>query len=304
MQSTHKVEVVPVLLEPHPNADTLSLVRVWGYTVCVKTEEWKDGDLGAYIVPDSIIQGYRVKVKRLRGVMSQGLLVPAPPGAHEGDDVAEILGVTRYEPPLPLSTGGEDEKPPRGIIPVYDVESWYRYRHLLVPGEEVVVTEKVHGANGRWLFDGEKMHVGSRTTWKREGMTIWWEAVRQNPWIEEVCRENQGVVFYGEVFGQVQDLKYGARKNELFVNTFDAWDLGRLLWLAVDELPEGLCMVPVLYRGPYDEAMVRGLADGPSMVYTAKHLREGCVVRPVVGRTHPECGRVLLKIVSDAYLER
>lgn len=30
-KSTHKAEVVPVKLEKHPSADTLSLVRVWGY---------------------------------------------------------------------------------------------------------------------------------------------------------------------------------------------------------------------------------------------------------------------------------
>lgn len=28
MLSTHKAEVVPVVLEPHPNADTLSVVKV------------------------------------------------------------------------------------------------------------------------------------------------------------------------------------------------------------------------------------------------------------------------------------
>ena len=40
MKSTHRVEVVPVLLTPHPNADSLSVVQVFGYSVCVKTADW------------------------------------------------------------------------------------------------------------------------------------------------------------------------------------------------------------------------------------------------------------------------
>ncbi|MGH9759840.1 MAG: hypothetical protein ACREAC_03250 [Blastocatellia bacterium] len=84
-KSTHKVEVVPVVLERHPNADTLSVVKVFGgYTVCVRTVDFKDGDLGAYIPPDSVVDSSRpefaflagherIKVKRLRGIVSMGL---------------------------------------------------------------------------------------------------------------------------------------------------------------------------------------------------------------------------------------
>ena len=311
MKSTHRTEVIRVRLEPHPNADSLSIVRPWGYTVCVRTADWKDGDLGAYVVPDSIVpnsptfaflgEHRRVKVRRLRGVLSQGLLVPAPEGAQEGDDVASILGVTRYEPPLPMSTGGEDERPPAGWRPVYDVESWHRYRHLLVEGETIIVTEKIHGCNARYTFQDGRMHCGSRTTWKRESDTnLWWRALRQSPWIEGWCREHEGVTLYGEVFGQVQDLKYGAGRNDLFFRAFDAWGKG---WMPQVELQTTTAqMVPTLFVGPYSEEKVRELATGQSTF--ADHIREGCVIRPVVQRDSEEIGRVVLKLVSDAYLER
>ena len=80
--STHKVEVTPIKLEPHPNADTLSIAHIFdGYICVVKTTDWQDGQLGAYIPPDSIVdssrpefaflQGHeRIRVKRLRGVVS------------------------------------------------------------------------------------------------------------------------------------------------------------------------------------------------------------------------------------------
>src|SRR3989338_1193541 len=102
--SIFKVEIVPVKLEPHPNADTLSIVKVFDYTVCVRTVDWQDKSIGAYIPPDSVVpndanfaflQGKtRIKVRRLRGVVSMGLLVPAPAGSQIGQDVAELLGVT------------------------------------------------------------------------------------------------------------------------------------------------------------------------------------------------------------------
>ncbi|MBA2655546.1 MAG: hypothetical protein H0U70_01000 [Tatlockia sp.] len=52
--SIFKVEVVPINLEPHPHADTLSILKVYGYTVCVRTADWKDKKIGAYIPPESI----------------------------------------------------------------------------------------------------------------------------------------------------------------------------------------------------------------------------------------------------------
>ena len=62
--------------------------------------------------------------------------------------------------------------------------------------------------------------------------------------------------------------------------------------------------MPLLFAGPYDESKVPLLAEGPSTVTGAKHVREGCVIRPVNERTDPEIGRVQLKIVSNGYLER
>jgi hypothetical protein len=166
-KSTHRVEVVPVVLEKHPDADTLSVVRVFGYTVCVRTADWEGRTVGAYIPPDSVVpdtpeyaflgENRRIKVRRLRGVVSMGLLVPAPEGAKIGDDVAERLGIGHYEPPLSFKTGGDVEEAPAGYRPVYDVDTWYRYKQLLRPGEEVRVTEKIHGASGRWVFQDGRM---------------------------------------------------------------------------------------------------------------------------------------------------
>lgn len=188
--SEHKVEVVEVKLEKHPNADSLSVVRVGDFTVCARTQDWHDGQLAAYIEPDYMVpserpefnflgasgskeienngvRGYRIKCKRLRGVMSMGLLVPAPEGAVVGDDVMGYFGIARYEPKIQSKyiSGGDCVSPPPGYHSKYDIESAYKYAGEFVDGEEVVVTEKVHGclkANMRVaMADGSHRRISS-----------------------------------------------------------------------------------------------------------------------------------------------
>lgn len=317
MNSTHKVEVVPVTLKPHPNADKLAIVEVYGYTVCVDKSQWSDGQLGAYIPPDSIVDSTRpefawlagherIRVKKLRGIVSMGLLVQAPSGASVGDDVAEALGVTHYNPPESAHTGGEAGRAPSVYAPSYDVESARRYAHLFEPGEPVWVTEKIHGASARYVCRDGEMFCGSRTEWKREDERIvWWKVLRNTPELEAFCREHPGLVVYGEVYGQVQDLKYGITSGARFA-CFDMLDGTR--WLDPEEARDvgpSLPFVPVIQRAiGWDYAQIAALAEGPSLVSGADHIREGCVVKPMAERTHPEIGRVNLKIVGNGYLER
>ncbi len=322
--STHRVDIVPVVLEKHPNADSLAVVHVFGFTACVRTADWEGKTLGAYIQPDSVVDTTRpefaflaqpgrtkerIKVRRMRGVVSMGLLIQAPPGAKPGDDVAVLLGVERYEPPVQASTGGEAAPPPSGHRPVYDVESWRRYAEIMVPGEAVVVTEKIHGSSGRYAFVDGTMHVGSRSEWKVVGDSIWWVAAQHDPSIERFCRAHEGATLYGEIYGNVQDLKYGVPRGG--APRFIAFDVygpdGK--WMDPEAAraactASGVAWVPVLWQGPYDPATADALAEGPSAMPGAGHVREGCVVRPATERTHPDIGRVLLKIVGTGYLER
>jgi len=179
--STHSCDVVKVVLEEHPNADSLSIVRVGGYQCVVRTEEWKDDDLAVYIPPDSLVptnnpqfaflqkkdrSQERVRAIKLRGVWSQGLLVHAPGDAQEGQDLMEELGVKHYEPPLPMSTGGDNESAPPGHYPKYDVENFNRYNTVIKKGANVVITEKIHGANARYKWHDGRIYCGSRTNWK------------------------------------------------------------------------------------------------------------------------------------------
>lgn len=325
--ATHPVEVVRLAkIDPHPNADRMEIAAVRGWSCCVGKGQFRPGDLAAFIEPDSLVDVARpefaflapkavpgkyggmarIKVIRLRGMISQGLLLPAHPGWTEGQDVAAELGVVHYDPPIPLSSGGEAEAPPPGYRPAYDVESFYRFDRLFAAGEPVVATEKIHGASMRTCWAEGRLRCGSRTEWKQEDANnLWWRAARACPWIKEFCRAHPELTLYGEAYGRVQDLTYGLGPGEVRFAAFDLLGAsGWLPWREARGLGAALVWVPVVYEGPFDEAKLKALAEGPSLVPGANHLREGIVVRPEAERTDPAVGRVQLKFVSNGYLER
>lgn len=322
MSSEAAVSVIRINeIEKHQNADSLGVVMVHGgYPVCVRLGDWAPGDLAAYVPVDSVVdksrpefsflEKPRIRAKRLRGVFSMGLLVPAPAGAQEGDDVTEAMGVTHWDPEAERGSGvknaGEDEPGPVGwLFPTYtDIEPLRRHRNVLTPGEEVVVTEKIHGANARFAHDGERLWVGSRSRIKRhDDANTWWqiaEALDLCTRLQAFCR----LVFFGEVFGKVQDLHYGV--NGVDLRIFDVFDGEAGRYLDHDAAREaaaqcGLLWVPTLYRGPWAPERVSEWAEGPSTI--ADHVREGFVVKPTRERV-AHMGRVILKMHGEGYLTR
>jgi RNA ligase (TIGR02306 family) len=335
--SDHSCLVVKVKLEKHPNADNLSLVQIGGYQCVVRTDEWQDEQLAVYIPPDSIVpfkepfkflgeNRLRIRARKFRGEYSYGLLIPAPDGAQEGDDYASHFGVEHYEPPIPMPTGGENVHAPPGIYVKYDVENYKspKYNHIIQEGEPVVITEKIHGANARFVFTDNQMWAGSRKNWKKyDSKNLWWMALAQNPWIEEWCRAHPDHTLYGEVFGQVQNLKYGTKNGEVRFCVFDILKDGKWLpYSATIDLkidgsfaffdknhlkpiypsPLFLGWVPILYVGPFKKELALKLAEEDSDIEGANHYREGVVIRPVEDKWDNKLGRVQLKIVGGKYL--
>lgn len=273
------------------------------------------------------------------------------PGAeismYEGDDVSEILGITHYEPPEPEDrtlnrrqqykwppkslrgwfyyllhligidlngqVGGSNEKGPKNPPPVYDVEALKNFKNAFEPGEEVVVTEKIHGSNARFLFDGKKMYVGSRKLWKSEKSNcVWRKALVQHPWIEEWCRLWPNCTLYGEVFPTQGGFNYGKIDGQVGFKAFDILDADGN-WVPVYEYADAVEMissrqpeswVPVLYEGPYNEEAIKKHVDGKSTVLGATNIREGVVIRPKRERHIHGLGRLQLKLVSNAFLEK
>lgn len=323
--STHTAVVTRLKeVKKHENADSLDVVSVGAWTCCTRICEFHEGDLAVFIEPDTLVPVaqpefaflqadavngvVRIKAKRLRGVASFGLLIKARPEWRENQDVWAELGLEHYEPPIrDANTGGEDASAPSVYHVKYDIESLRKYSEVLIDGEEVEITEKIHGANARFVWHDGTLHVGSHTRWKAKyAENLWWRAAAAAK-LEDVLQKYPDYLVYGEVYGQVQDLKYGTKTNEVRLAVFDVMYEGR--WLPVDAVHElcadcGLDYVPILYRGPWSVECYR-FADGRSTLPGADHIREGCVVKPVFPRHSGDLGgRAILKLVSVDYLGR
>ena len=110
----------------------------------------------------------RIRTIKLRGVISQGLLVSIQQlkdggvswakiiekHLTVGDDVAKYLGVTKFEPKQnsnPQLRGRQVSKKQRNpnFVRYTDIENFKNYQNVFKPGETVIVTEKIHGTNFR-----------------------------------------------------------------------------------------------------------------------------------------------------------
>ena len=327
----------------HPNADSLSITQIHGgYPAIFRTEGgFKEGDLAVYIPVDSIVpdtedfhflapapkigmngevsepsppvgsvpERYRrIKAKKLRGIFSMGMLMPAPVGVTPGQIVHEMMGITKYEPPEEhtASSGGQAEKGPEGWeFPKYtDIEGLRKFANILEFGEEVVITEKIHGQNARFCWDGERLWCGSKNEIKAEDVSInWWQVARDLNLIERFAMFPK-TIFYGEIYGKsIQKLSYDRAQKDLII--FDTFDVSTGRWNDWNKTVSiaehvGLPVVPVLYCGAWKGEEHWSLAEGNSTL--ANHIREGFVVKPVVERWHPHIGRVIFKLVGQAYL--
>jgi RNA ligase (TIGR02306 family) len=326
--SEWKVEVVrlgPIV--KHPNADTLGITEVHGgYPVIVRLGEYSEGDLAVYvpidsIVPDteawSFLNGHRrIKAKRLRGVFSMGLLTKIPGGVEwvEGQDVDAEMAIEKYEPEAERQGGAHfrgpclDDEPDPGIAPVYtDLEGWRKWKSAIADGEDVVCTEKIHGANARYVFSGDRLWIGSRTRWKKLDAGTHWNQAAVACDLATKLATVPDVCIYGEVYGQVQDLKYGVTSGVRF-RMFDALDCKTRRYFDHDDMLSlarslGIDTAPELYRGPWGPDVL-ALAEGTSTLPGAAHTREGFVVKPLRERFDLRLGRVILKVVGEGYMLR
>ena len=130
-------------IRPIENADKICHYRVDGWWVVDTVDKFQVGDLVIYLEIDSWVpaelapflskgkepreyngvKGERLKTVKLRGAVSQGLLLPIPTELNdptqftEGLDVTELLGVQKWEPPIPAQLRGKIA----GVFP-----SWLR----------------------------------------------------------------------------------------------------------------------------------------------------------------------------------
>ena len=253
-----------------------------------------------------------------------------------GTDMAEAWGITKYEEPDEpvVLNGKQGTQQARDLpwAPKYNVESILKNRESIPEGVGVQVTEKIHGCNGRFVHDGTTLHVGSHNVWKKpmylaenpaSRLSRWWLAFRLfvNRYFQvfKLVQNNDDVwwntaktlelakklskypmyVFYGEVYGKVQDLKYGVVGTNFRV--FDIYNANTKEWerpSAVEDIcnKSNINHVPILYSGPYLKDTVDPLRSGKSILHEGT-IREGIVIKLLDNKGRNSA----MKYVSEAY---
>lgn len=195
---------------PIENADRIELARVGGWNVVVKKEEFRIGDLVVYIEIDSKVPSdnpnfdflkdrkYKVKSIKLRGQVSQGLIMPLsilPKGKYkEYDDVTKILKIEKIEEEKPVINRSKEDRL-KSVHPSLTKKSWFKkmmryswFRKLvfkfLIPNKKksgwpawIVKTDEERVQNMLWVLQNKDPMIvtekldGTSTTFslKKEG---------------------------------------------------------------------------------------------------------------------------------------
>lgn len=309
----------------HNNADTLNITQIMGGTCIFKAGVFQKGDRAVYIQIDSVlpedwqsnprlsfIKERRIKASRLRGVFSMGILIPLLDSEKElplGHCMDEVLGIVKYEEKMSIISSDMERNP--GITPVYKISNYRHHKKTLTIGEQVVVTEKIHGMSSVFPWYEDRLWASSHYGFRKPNKdSIWWQ-IAEAYHLETMLQElNLPIALYGEVYGhKIQDLTYGAKVDQKNWALFDIYDYKEKSFLSevafrglADYL--GLPTAPVLYKGPFDPDLIEPMRNGKSTL--ANQIREGIVIKPVKERFDNgiENGRVALKLVGEDYLLR
>ena len=316
-------------INPIPNADAIEVATVGGWRVVVKRGEFQPGDLAVYCEIDSFIptavapfltkpghhpktfediNGERLRTVRLRGQLSQGLLLPyavLPFGSQgvlsEGDDVSELLGIVKWEAPVPAQLAGEA----RGLFPSFvrktDQE---RVQNLSSEFLEWVgdiddresqlrweVTEKLDGSSMTVYVNQEDSGVCSRNLnlLESEGNTFW-RIARDRNLIEKISSTGRNIALQGELIGEgIQGNPYKISGQDFYL--FDIYDIDAGQYMLPQDrqaLAQELDIqcVPVIAHSAslYDTLGIKtvdavlGFAEGASTLMN-KTEREGVVFK-------------------------
>jgi hypothetical protein len=157
------------------------------------------------------------------------------------------------------------------------------------------------------------LHVGSRTRWlSTDPDTNTWARVAKRYELAGRLGMAADLVFFGESYGNNADMRYGVEpaKTGDALAIFDIWNSNFGRWLDHYETVDvckalGLPMAPRLASGSFGSLKgdLLAMAEGPTTIGGAKHVREGWVIKPVVER-RDRIGRAILKLHGEGYLTR
>jgi RNA ligase (TIGR02306 family) len=244
-------------LLPIEGADKIEVATIDGWKVVVaKDVGHKVGDLVVYCEVDSFLpikpefeflrkssykkmsdgtEGFRLKTIRLRGVVSQGLVLPLSIIEYTnvefevGMDVTNLLGTVKYEPPIPAELAGKV----KGLFPsflrktdeerIQNLTSEYE-KWRLQSQHQFYVTEKLDGSSATFYYKDGVFGVCSRNLelLETEGNTFW-KVARELDLENKLSKLNVNISLQGELIGEgIQGNPYKIKGQTVrFFNVFD-----------------------------------------------------------------------------------
>lgn len=331
------IELIPI-----PDANKIEIAVVKGWKCVVKKGEFKVNDLVVYVEIDSLLpytewssflwknkevkndtsSKFRLRTIKLRGQISQGLILPLsvlePYGdvverfdeLFEGDDVTESLDITKYEPYIPAQL--------QGLIKS-NFPSWLSktdetriqscpsvvQRHC---GESFYITEKLDGSSMTVYIDKEgEFGVCSRNLDLKETEgNAFWKVARELDLETKLKKGNvTPIALQGELIGPgIQKNKYKLDKLEFRV--FNVFQEDKYLNKAEMEYfceSINIHTVPILddsyiLLDSLDELVKMSI--GKSVLYDTD--REGIVLRPLKEERDEDLGRLSFKVINPEFL--
>lgn len=336
------VETVAAI-RPIEGADNIVAATVRGWTVVVKKGEFTEGDRVVFFEIDTALpldderfafleprgvredQGKKyhvLKTARLRGVYSQGLVLPLSkfeedvagffPGMEEGHlpvagtDLTYPLGLGKWEAPLPVGNGLQagafltqyarktDSERVQNLLGVWDA----------IQAVEWEGTEKVDGTSCTVVRDHEgTLRVMGRNWELKEGDNTYWNVVKRYSKLFDLLENGEGLQL--EIAGPgIQGNRLQLPEVRPFV--FDMVRQGQMV--PRSEWPEEVLkwaapVVSLQLTGTPEELVAA--VDGMKSVVNPKVLAEGVVFHTKDGSLVDAVGgRNTVKVISNKYLSK
>jgi RNA ligase (TIGR02306 family) len=337
----HLVTIQRILaLNPIPNADKIEQATILGWSLVVPKGDFKVGDLCVYCEVDSILpdkpefeflrtRRFRIKTIRLKGVISQGIAFPLSilkdsclivPQVTEGQDVTDLLGVTKFEIPIPVCMSGIMKGNFPGFIPKTDEERIQNIPWILDVYHNqgpFNYTEKLDGTSATYYIKDGIFGVCSRNidlarpepdvSAKDKILNVFWKVANELHLEDNMKRLGDNFAIQGEIIGPgIRQNRYGLNEHRIYIyNVFDIATGKYADVHAIDIIKAlGLVSVPLVSitktLPPDIETLVK-FATIQSII-APSILIEGMVIRPKYNINDARIGRLSFKVLNPEYL--
>ena len=319
-------------LQSIAGAERIETASVLGYKVVCQKGLYQVGQIAAFINPDTIIKRkpwseflfkgeedkkdkVRLKVMRMRGQTSQGLLVPlvdvGQTCSEEGVDFTEALEVQKFEKSIECLNADAVGYMPSFLRKTDEDNLRSNVGALAeLQGKEVYISTKVDGMSGTFFFNKGEFGVCSRKLQlvKTQGNSFWDIVAKYD--LENKMRglltDKVNIAVQGECYGEnIQGNKLGIKGRDIKV--FDVWDIDNQKYLGLDNIKTAclsleLPMVDIIYRGGCNFTLDDLIKMANEVKYPNGAVGEGIVCRPVNTTYSEVLGRRLsVKVISEKF---